>query len=160
MNTGELDIESVGQITRWNGQDKIGCWGDTDCDEITGSDGTIFPAKATKQGKTLYIYNHAMCRRIALHFNKTTMSKDGLPVQEYNVARNLFDFTNNNTDNKCYQYKGSYPQTGVFNTGPCQNDKPIYVSFPHFWLGDKQLQESIIGVNADENKHKSYFSNS
>ncbi|XP_073994162.1 lysosome membrane protein 2-like isoform X2 [Rhodnius prolixus] len=157
MHTGEYDLENIGQITRWSGQDRIGCWGDTKCDQMTGSDGSIFPARATKDGRPMYIYSHSMCRRLPLHFAKTTLSKDGFPVQEYNVAHDLFDFSHNNTENQCYQYKGAYPPSGVFNTGPCQNDRPIYVSFPHFWKAGHELKQSISGLMPEESRHKSYF---
>lgn len=157
MYTGEHDLDTIGQITRWSGNDRIGCWDNTKCDQLAGSDGTMFPAKATRAGKPLYIYSHGMCRRLPLHFVKTTKSKDGFPVQEYNVAHNLFDFSNNITENQCYQYQGAYPPTGVFNTGPCQNDRPIYASFPHFWKGSDELIHSISGLNPDEFMHKSYF---
>ncbi|CAB0018083.1 unnamed protein product, partial [Nesidiocoris tenuis] len=69
--TGADDPYSIGVITHWAGAERTGAWGNTSCDLIEGSDGTIFPAGAVREGKPLYIYSHDMCRRVPIQFKGT-----------------------------------------------------------------------------------------
>lgn len=46
-------------------------------------------------------------------------SKDGFPVQQYNVAEDMFDYSS--PENSCFEYNGKYPMKGVFSTAPCQS---------------------------------------
>ncbi|CAH1393878.1 unnamed protein product [Nezara viridula] len=155
MNTGNRDLDTVGIITRWNGASKIGKWGNTTCDSMESTDGSMFPGRLVMRGEPLYVYAHSMCRRIPLRFNRTTLSKDGFPVQQYNVAEDMFDYSI--PENSCFDYNGKYPMKGVFSNAPCQNGAPIYTSFPHFWQGDATLRQDVEGLNPDPKKHYSYF---
>lgn len=156
MKTGYQELDSLGIITHWNGASKIGKWGNTTCDSMKSSDGSMFPARPAYKKEPLYVYAHSMCRRIPLRFNKTTESKDGFPVQQYNVANDMFDYTNND-ENKCFSINGEYPRKGTFSSAPCQNGAPIFPSFPHFWMGDPSLREDVLGLTPSEEKHMSYF---
>lgn len=156
MHTGNKDLNSVGLISKWNGMSSIGKWGNTTCDKLESSDGSLFPARYSSGKAPLYVYAPTMCRRLPLLFNKTTQSKDGFPVNEYHVSPNMFDYTHNE-ENKCFSVNGEYAKNGLFNTGPCQNGAPIFASFPHFFKGDPALMEDVLGLTPDEEKHQSYF---
>ncbi|BES90027.1 CD36 family [Nesidiocoris tenuis] len=155
--TGADDPYSIGVITHWAGAERTGAWGNTSCDLIEGSDGTIFPAGAVREGKPLYIYSHDMCRRVPIQFKGTVESRDGFPVQLYNMDDNMFNFSVINEANQCYQLDGAYPPTGCFHASPCQNDVPIFFSFPHFWNSGEELKSSIKGFRPDPHKHRSFF---
>lgn len=39
----------------------------------------------------------------------------------------------------------------------CLADAPVYLSFPHFYRAEKELLDSVEGLNPEEEKHGSYF---
>jgi len=156
VNTGYGNLNSIGAITRWNGKSRIGAWGNTSCDDINGRDGSIFPVKRAQRHETFHIYSNSMCRTIPLVYSKSTKSKDGFPVFEYEFSRHMFNYSEKFQENMCYKYQNEFPTDGIFNTAPC-NDAPMYASFPHFLHGSSTLQKNIIGLNPSEEKHKSYF---
>lgn len=155
--TGADDLNTIGSITRVNGVETIGAWGNTTCDLLQGSDGTIFPAKSVRNGETLYVFSKEMCRRIPIFFNNTQESKDGFPVQRYDVDPNMYNFSGKNKANECYLLDGEYPPSGSFLTSPCQGDAPIYFTFPHFLHAGEELKNSISGLHPDPEKHRSYI---
>ena len=47
--------------------------------------------------------------------------------------------------------------TGLVNISQCMYNNPMYVSYPHFYLGDEDLTKSVGGLYPDEQKHQSYI---
>ncbi|XP_014259258.1 lysosome membrane protein 2-like [Cimex lectularius] len=155
MKTGHDDLSTIGSFTRWNGKKNIGAWGNTECDEIEGSDGTIFPANLVKEKKPLHVFLHDMCRTLPIFFNKSTTSVDGFPVHQYNVHEEMFNYQRE--EYSCFKRDGKHAPDGVFNTAPCHKDIPLYASFPHFWKGGDIIKNHIVGLHPDAQKHRSYF---
>ena len=79
--TGLDDVSKLGTIVTYDQKTEQDYWSsseDTDaqeCNSIRGSDGSLFPPFVSKN-QTLYIYNKAMCRSLALEFSVSMGGED------------------------------------------------------------------------------------
>nr|UTN00849.1 sensory neurons membrane protein [Semanotus bifasciatus] len=124
-------------------------WPTDECNQIKGTDGTIFPPFLRKE-EGLESFAPDLCRSLAAFYVKHT-KYDGIPVSEY--AANLGDMSKN-ADEKCYC---PTPETclkkGVMDLYKCAG-VPIYASLPHFFGSDKSYVKGIKGLTPDKNKHE------
>lgn len=63
--TGAGDITKYGLIDRFNGENKLKHWTTQQCNQLNGSDGSIFPPHISKND-TIYVYDKDICRLLPL----------------------------------------------------------------------------------------------
>lgn len=63
--TGAKDISMYGLLDKWNGKTELGHWTEPSCDNVLGSDGSIFPPQITKES-VLKIFDKDLCRTLPL----------------------------------------------------------------------------------------------
>ncbi|XP_051172035.1 scavenger receptor class B member 1-like [Leptopilina boulardi] len=167
INTGEMDMDKLGIIERFNGMESRNVWGDEECDKITGTDGSLFPPRLVRDpNATLHIYLKEMCRTVPLKFHSHA-SAQGIPTQRYVLEDDIF--TASETKNYCFCEKsedddkkvskksGLCPPMGVFNASACNFGMPTLTSFPHFYQGDKSLIEQFDGLKPQKELHESFI---
>nr|CAD7462486.1 unnamed protein product [Timema tahoe] len=158
MYTGVDDMSKLGIISRFNGIQEMNHWGTAECNRIDGTDGTLYPVNQVSPNNTLHVFNHDLCRRFPLIFEKNVKTNEGIPALRFHAPRNVFDNPSTNPDNMCYCNEPSIPclPAGVFNVSPCAFGAPIMLSFPHFFLGDPVLMDVVNGLQPDPSKHDMY----
>ncbi|KAJ4444622.1 hypothetical protein ANN_06418 [Periplaneta americana] len=158
MYTGKRNLQKLGMVTRFNGQERLRHWSG-ECNRIDGTDGTMFPPNLLDRNTTIYIFQGNMCRRLPLQYTEDAVILGGIPVLRYRVPRNTFDNPDVNPENACFCHQDveSCLPSGLFNASPCTFGAPVVMSFPHFYLGDPALQEIVDGLNPDPEKHDGYI---
>lgn len=61
-----------------------------------------------------------------------------------------------NPDNSCYCIDNKCPPEGTFNSTLCSYNVAMFISFPHFFLGDESLRENFEGLNPNEEQHGTF----
>ncbi|KAF2880151.1 hypothetical protein ILUMI_26014 [Ignelater luminosus] len=150
INTGKKDINKLGLIDRFNGEESIDHWSTDDCNKIQGGDGTIFPPHVVRQKKPIYMYQKELCRRLPLVFDKEVKIINGkISAYKYVLPDTVFDRPEIDPENQCYcdMDSGNCSPQGVFNATPCAYGAPAFISFPHFYNADPALKEAVSGLN-------------
>jgi hypothetical protein len=68
--TGKQDVNKLGVITRFNGEERIRHWSGDECNRIDGTDGTMFPPHLVRRNSTIYIFAGDICRRFPLEYTE------------------------------------------------------------------------------------------
>jgi len=68
--TGEANIDNLGKIHEVNGRKTESVWSTSRCNEISGSDGVIFPARDVRSRADLHVYLPDFCRSLPLTFDR------------------------------------------------------------------------------------------
>ncbi|XP_013196356.1 scavenger receptor class B member 1-like [Amyelois transitella] len=158
INTGEVDKDKMNLIEKLEGEDHLNFWGSPECNSIEGSDGSIFPPSQLDRNRTLHVFMPNLCRRLPYIYDKD-IEVDGIPLLRYRLPLDVFDDPEHNPQNQCYCEidTATCPPRGVINVTACTMGAPAMVSFPHFYLGDPQLREEILGLRPDPVLHDSYL---
>lgn len=160
MHTGLNDISQIGKIVAINGKNMMNYWSTDDCNRIDGSDGSMFSPKSVSRKKPLRLFSSDMCRTFDLNFKEeNTILNGDIPSYKYVLPDDVFDSPDNLPRNQCFCDidAGSCPIQGLYNLTFCTFDSPTFVSFPHFYRGDKSLFDHISGLNPNASRHETSF---
>ncbi|XP_028280492.1 platelet glycoprotein 4 [Parambassis ranga] len=156
---GKEDISKVGTIDRWRGERSLSFWSDKYCDMINGTDASFFPPFVNKK-KPLYFFSSDICRSVSASYEETVNLK-GIEVYRYSLLPSTLASPVVNPDNQCYcrdkKITKNCTLAGVLDISTCQNGRPSYISLPHFLHGSPWLRENVLGLNPDEQYHKTYL---
>ncbi|KAK0166886.1 hypothetical protein PV327_004357 [Microctonus hyperodae] len=155
--TGESDITKYGMMNRWNGKDAFHHWTTDDCDTLMGGDGSIFPPHITKQ-TVLKVFDKDLCRTLPLIFKEEVNTSNDVPGYRFVPPKDVFGAADRIASQQCFCPDGPpCAPEGTFNVSLCQYDSPILLSFPHFYLADPALRESVIGISPPEEEKHQFF---
>lgn len=68
MYTGKQNLQKLGVMSRFNGEERLHHWKGDECNRIDGTDGSMFPPNLVKRNSTIYVFNGDVCRRIPLEY--------------------------------------------------------------------------------------------
>ena len=77
----------------------------------------------------------------------------GVPGLEYRGGFDLVDPGVLDEENTCY-CTDECPPLGLLNLTECRQGAPIFMSYPHFYLADANLTESVTGMNPNQEEHE------
>lgn len=156
--SGENDLKQLAVIKEMDGKSKMEMWTTDECNRVDGTDGSQFPPHLMDKKQTLYVFIKSLCRKFPLQYEKDVILFDGIPAWRYKAPLDVFAHPSINSDNQCFCDLGSAscPSSGLLNATMCSFGAPIYASFPHFYTGDKQLLESVNGLNPQQEKHETF----
>ncbi|XP_068573390.1 platelet glycoprotein 4 [Cebidichthys violaceus] len=157
--TGQDDISKVGIIDRWRGERSLRFWDDKYCDMINGTDASSFPPFVDKKAP-LYFFSSDICRSVSAGFEESIDLK-GIEVYRYVLQPNTLASPTVNPDNRCFcrnlKTTKNCTLAGVLDISTCQDDRPIYISLPHFLHGSPSLRDSVKGLNPSEEHHFTFL---
>ncbi|GLV35653.1 Sensory neuron membrane protein 1 [Carabus blaptoides fortunei] len=151
---------SRGEILSYKGDTTLeGLWNSPECNMLNGTDSTMYSPMEDPKDR-LYIYSSDLCRSAYVSFEKKTETF-GIPVFRYtNTERNL-DIIE---ENDCFCPVGNDENfkpvikctpKGTMNLMPCMQSPTIY-SNPHFYLGDRELNNFVTGLKPNKEKHQNF----
>ncbi|XP_040570236.1 scavenger receptor class B member 1 [Lepeophtheirus salmonis] len=157
IHSGVDNLSNLGEIMSFRGKDKLDVWSGDQCNDIRGTDGTIFPPGFAKN-KTLYVFSPDLCQSLPLVFEKEIITND-IPGYRYIPPSNVFSGPAKNPRNKCFcdEKNKCMAQDGLMNISPCQYNSPIIISWPHFYQANPNLLNEVEGLNPDPEKHQFYI---
>ncbi|KAK9506506.1 hypothetical protein O3M35_008431 [Rhynocoris fuscipes] len=155
IGTGVPDLNDFGLIKKYNDKEKLNIWNSSECNNITASDGQLFPQNLAAKSDIIYVYAKDLCRRLPLKFQKEFINKDGFTVRRFLISSDVYSSPNINPENSCFCLN-SCPLSGVQDISPCSYDAPFVISHPHFMYGDKDIFNKIEGLKPNPEKHTYY----
>lgn len=150
MNTGTDDIYRLGNIVEWNHMKKTDYYQD-DCAVVNGTSGEIFPPMKNLQ-ETVSLFVPDVCSTISLKYVEPT-SVEGLSGYKYIGDSSVFDNGTVYPEKKCF-CTGECVPSGARNISSCRFGAPVFVSYPHFYLGDKSYLNAVTGMKPNKTEHE------
>lgn len=156
--TGEKDINLLVQWLDWKGLTELKVWNSRYANMINGTDGSQF-APEISSDDTLYVFVTQLCRSLYLTYDSKIKVQD-IEALQFCVPAEAFLNATLNPDNKGFCTTKCYP-SGILDVGVCQPPSPIaiplFVSAPHFYLGDKSLLEPVDGLSPNREEHGTFL---
>ncbi|XP_034018820.1 platelet glycoprotein 4 [Thalassophryne amazonica] len=157
--TGKDNISKVGIIDRWKNERNLHFWNDTYCDMINGTDASSFPPFLDKK-KPLDFFSSDICRSVSASYEESKNLK-GIEVYRYTLLPSTLASPQDNPDNQCFcrdqKITKNCSLAGVLDISSCQDEKPIYISLPHFLYGSPVLTEAIQGLRSSVEDHMTFL---
>jgi len=147
VSTGEYNFKMFGRIEARNNVTLLPWWGNETCNNLNGTDGTIFPPFVTPD-TILQSYSPEMCRTQTLIFEKDVQLK-GVPGYRFIPEPKLLLGSTKNPENWCYCVDAdpkSCERDGILSTAGCSEGAPYSISFPHFYGAEQSLIDGIDGM--------------
>ncbi|KAJ8683687.1 hypothetical protein QAD02_019479 [Eretmocerus hayati] len=163
ISTGMGNMENLGYNMQMDRRENRNLWRDSTCDEIEGSDGTMFPPHLMRDHtKPLKVYAREMCRSIPLQFSGDSET-GGIPTYRYTIPEDVFEptlkkapcYCRKDLDNNT-KSRDKCPVKGVFDNSKCLG-APMLSSFPHFYQGDKTLLQHVEGLKPQKELHETHL---
>uniref|UniRef100_A0A224XEZ7 Putative plasma membrane glycoprotein cd36 n=1 Tax=Panstrongylus lignarius TaxID=156445 RepID=A0A224XEZ7_9HEMI len=149
MDTGTKDLSQVGKIRSWNYKNKTNYF-PGQCGDVAGTSGEVFPPWLTPKDR-IGLFSGDLCRTINLDYEKDT-SVNGIHGLKFTGGTDLVDSGLKDPGTACYR-NGEQTPLGLLNITECRHGAPIFVSYPHFYLADKEVQTQVGGMNPNKDKH-------
>lgn len=142
INTGRIDISKVRETIKYDDEAMITLWEEAEI--VRGTDGTQF-APQVSQSESLHVFVSDLLRSVDLYFTGTTSIYE-IELFRFELSSQTFDI-----DSNYYQsIKGLANMT-------IDQGIPVFLSKPHFLDADKDLIDSIKGINPIKESHDTYL---
>lgn len=156
MRSGEGDggVDGVGQIVKWKHNKKLSFWSGDYCNQIKGTDGSIF-SPFTTPSHNLSIFSTDICRSINLIYNSTTKVYH-IPTHIFTIPPETFQSYHFTPENECFCVPNKLKclKSGVLDISACKMGAPIVVSLPHFLYADSSYLHGVTGLHPSSNLHQ------
>ncbi len=157
VRTGAKDIQNIEQWKRWEGKDHLDLWLTKYANMLNGTDGRQF-APRVKKNDRIYIFIVQLCRSLYITYDRELTDQD-IDVYRFAVPQELFLNGSVDPDNAAFYPNGFLP-TGILDVRKCRGgvvSAPVFISAPHFYLGDPSLVDGVIGAKPNKEKHQFSF---
>ncbi len=125
-------------------------WADDYANRIAGTDATMFGRPVTSDKVQVFISD--IYRSAYLEHQENTYWYS-VPVRRYGIQLKDLSNITVNPENDVYY---SFGPSGMLNTTTAAG-APVYVSFPHFYLGDSRLVSDVVGLSPNPDLHACYL---
>ncbi|RWS24357.1 platelet glycoprotein 4-like protein, partial [Leptotrombidium deliense] len=152
---GIRDATKLAQIKAWRGKTKLKYWSHDSCNAINGTYGIQF-APFVKKTDKLFVFLPEICRSAELLFQNES-EVNGVTTLRFVLSDNVYKSANLHEDNWCFCTNNKTTKTcendGVIDVSNCKSGAPLLMSNPHYLYGSPELQNSVLGLNSDVEKH-------
>ncbi|XP_037087387.1 lysosome membrane protein 2-like, partial [Pollicipes pollicipes] len=156
IRTGKGDIEHFTYIQSYKGSSSLDYWGTPFCNMLNGTDGITYPPHMERSDR-MYIFNKDLCRSIYLDYERD-VEYFGISGRRYVPERAVLEDPAVNVDNRCFcTPPGQCLKAGAMSLSPCQFGAPIVASTPHFFNGDPEYVNSVVGLAPDKLHHETFI---
>ena len=160
--TGQAGTSHIfGYFASHKGKKNLNFWKGDKCNEIRGSDGTLFPPFVNSK-TVLSAFAMDLCR--SFDFKSTGWGEyKGIKGLLYGFPDTAFATPDKYPDNECFcMFTGKRRQRrctidGAFDLGGCQGGAPLIVTNPHFMKTNPDLGRGVEGLAPDPEKHATYL---
>lgn len=152
--TGADDQKKTNLINNWNGKENLSFWNHDTCNMLNGTSIETGPPIHGFQD-TYTFFQSIFCRSLTFKYTEDTKHYD-ITAKRFKPTYNLFANSTENPDNFCFEVDKERA-SGLLDIRRCQFGAPVFISFPHFHLGDPSYLNSVNGLNPSEEKHGSHI---
>jgi len=152
VQTGKDDINNIGNIQIWQGQNSLSCWGSVASNTIGGNYDNNFPP-FLDSSQPIYLWVDQLFRKGYFKFDKE-VEVYGIKLYSYKIPNEELDNATQYPPNDgFYQYGPS----GVANLTSPTGGAPIFISKPHFLDADPYYLQHVNMTPPDPNLHQTYL---
>lgn len=126
---GKNNIRDLGRVVAFNGLPEMDAWYEDECNQFSGTDGTVFPPLHEKE-EGFSIFIPQMCRIMRAEYEHPS-TYAGIETNHFTID---FDITKYGSPNCYCRFGDSCPPKGITDLFPCLGT-PIAISAPHFYNG-------------------------
>ncbi|XP_068719309.1 lysosome membrane protein 2-like [Montipora capricornis] len=156
VNTGQDDIQKVGQFTMWRNQRHLTWWSDQFANMINGTDGTQF-APSIKREDALYVFSPDICRSMSFKYESTVRFKQ-IELFRFLMPRDALKSGDIYPPNKGFCVAPGCLPSGLMNISLCKPmNPPVVISGPHFYQGNESLLKTVNGLHPMKSAHETYL---
>jgi lysosome membrane protein 2 len=141
--TGTDNLSQFVHIHTWKDQASLSMWSSDECNEINGTDGTMFNPFVDKS-KRQYIFTSDLCRSIYAEYVQDSSILD-VPTYLFTAPESVFAAPSDNPDNAGFCIPNCLP-AGLLNMTYCIPDAPVIMSPPHFYQTDSSVLNLVDGL--------------
>ncbi|CAG7726152.1 unnamed protein product [Allacma fusca] len=160
VRSGRNGNHEIGKILTWNDKSTLSYWRGTPedgCNQINGTDSTIFPPFMTKETK-VEAFSSQICRSLTFEFDKESEA-ERISTYRFHVSPTTFMSPNSYPPNWCFCPKvknetNSCIREGVLDIRACFGGAPMIASLPHFLGAEDWIPNAVEGLSPDPEKHK------
>lgn len=156
--TGAHSISQLEVWIEWKGKSNVGVWNTSYGNMINGTDGTQFAPGTLSLQDTVYVFVTNLCRSLYLTYDSSVKVED-ISTLKFTTPPKLFLNGTLNGNNKAFCPHRCYP-SGILDVSVCQDSPislPVFVSAPHFYLGDHALVEAVGGLSPNPEEHATFL---
>lgn len=151
--SGVKGVDNFGLIKTWDNMSVLNTWTTKPCNEINGTDGTIFPPFVTKSD-TKFLFSTDICRSLYATYNSEQKLRD-IDLLRFTVPSRAFEDHLKNPDNNGFcTPPGVCLPSGLLNVSSCKQGAPVIMSLPHFLYADKVVQDAVYGLHPNVEEHQ------
>ena len=157
VHTGAKNIQNLEKWKSWKGKDHVDLWLTKYANMFNGTDGRQFAPRISKNDR-IYLFVVQLCRSLYITYDRELEYKD-IDVHRFAIPEEIFLNGSVNPDNAAFYPNGFLP-TGILDPRKCHGGAilaPVFISAPHFYLGDPSLVGGVIGVKPNKEKHQFSF---
>lgn len=121
------NIRTIGLISKFNGEPELDKWAEDECNQIRGTDQTIFPPHLNAEDG-LWGFEPAVCRSMVLDYEKPSKFA-GMRTRTYSL--NIGDVSSDPSTRCFCRDEDDCPLPGTLDLFPC-TELPLTFSLPHF----------------------------
>uniref|UniRef100_T1IFT1 Plasma membrane glycoprotein cd36 n=1 Tax=Rhodnius prolixus TaxID=13249 RepID=T1IFT1_RHOPR len=147
MDTGTKDLNQVGKIRSWNYKNKTNYFRGQ-CGDVAGTSGEVFPPWLTSKDR-IGLFSGDLTINLDYEEDRSVNGIHGL---KFTGGTDLVDSGLKDSQTACYR-NGEQAPLGLLNITECRYGAPIFVSYPHFYLADKEVQTQVDGMNPRKEEH-------
>lgn len=126
MKRGQKNIRELGKIIKFNGEELLSTWFGDECNEVKGTDGTIYPPHMKKEDG-VWLYVPQLCRSFGAEY-KHPSKVSGIRTNHFEVNITAPSSCYCRNSEKCFL-------DGSFDMFPCVGI-PLVLTAPHFYKGN------------------------
>lgn len=157
-NSGNIDINKLGELQSWNGEKYTKFWKGDHCNEVRGGDSIVY-APYNDKDTEFDVYSADICRSVRLQYSADIEHKE-IPGYKNILRKDTIDMSG---DNECFclgqvlnlEGNSECLPKGFMDMSTCQ-DAPIVLSFPHFLWADEATASTVEGLNPNEDDHVTF----
>ena len=157
IHTGAKDIQKLEQWKSWKGKEHVNLWLTEYANMLNGTDGRQF-SPGIKTRDRIYIFLVQLCRSVYVTYDDKLKDQD-ITVYRFVIPQEVF-LNGSVYPNNAPFYPNGFLPTGILDPRKCQGGEilsPVFISAPHFYLGDPRLVDGVIGIKPDKEKHQFSF---
>ncbi|XP_065212463.1 sensory neuron membrane protein 1 [Planococcus citri] len=150
VKRGIVDIQDVGKVVLYNGKPEMEFWSGPKCNEIKGTDTTIFPP--FMDTKDVWNFGAEICRSLAAKYVGPTVFKG---IHGYHYTADLGDMSTD-PNLKCFcPTNDTCLKKGAFDVTKCTG-APLVLTLPHCYGCHVDYMNGVTGMNPSEELHGIY----
>ncbi|XP_049795759.1 sensory neuron membrane protein 1-like [Schistocerca nitens] len=152
VKRGIQNIDDLGRVVAFNGEPKMSSWRGDPCNDLRGTDSTIFPPFRDPK-EPIVAFGADLCLSLGANWERKAEYM-GVPGNRYTAE--LPDMKGN-AEHHCYcPTEQTCLEKGTLDLSPCAG-APVIATLPHFYLASETYLQTVSGLQPTKENHELFM---